>query len=250
MLPLLSAVLIASLLGSVHCAGMCGGFMLFAVGASGPEAPASKGLLHGAYHFGRLTTYLALGAIAGATGAALDIAGDAVGLQRIATGVAGALMIVFGLTALLRSAGVRLPRAPMPPALVRIVQSAHRRAAGSHPIARALIVGLSTTLLPCGWLYAFAATAAGTAHPLLGALTMAVFWVGTLPIMAALGVGLAALTGPLRRRLPLATSGLIVVVGVYTLCARISIPAGDGPAISASSEAPSLAAAGASHCQP
>ena len=79
---------------------------------------------------------------------------------------------------------------------------------------------------------------------------MAVFWVGTLPIMAALGVGLAALAGPLRRRLPLATTCLIMVVGFYTLFARISVPAGDGPALSASSDAPSLAASGHSHCQP
>lgn len=250
MIPLLSAVLIASLLGSVHCAGMCGGFMLFAVGASAPGNPRSKGLLHSAYHFGRLTTYCALGAVAGATGAALDIAGDAVGLQRIAASVAGALMILFGLTAILRSAGVSLPRPPMPAALVRIVQSAHRHAADSPPVVRALTVGLATTLLPCGWLYAFAATAAGTAHPVTGALTMAVFWVGTLPVMAALGVGLAALAGPLRKRLPLATACLIMVVGFYTLFARISVPAGDGPALSASSEAPSLAAAGHGHCQP
>jgi uncharacterized protein len=72
-------------------------------------------------------------------------------------------------------------------------------------------------------LYAFVITAAGTGHPLLGATTMSAFWIGTLPMMIGLGVGLQTLTGRLRRHLPLATSILLVLVGIWTIGGRWAI---------------------------
>ncbi len=57
MIPLLTAALIAGLLGSMHCVGMCGGF---AAGCS----RARMGLP--AWHTGRVLTYGLLGALAGA----------------------------------------------------------------------------------------------------------------------------------------------------------------------------------------
>ena len=53
---------------------------------------------------------------------------------------------------------------------------------------------------------------------------MAVFWLGTLPIMIGLGVGLQAMTGSLRRHLPVATSVLIVAVGLWTILGRMTMP--------------------------
>ena len=39
MIALIAAVFTASLLGSLHCAGMCGAFVAFAVGLDGPARP-------------------------------------------------------------------------------------------------------------------------------------------------------------------------------------------------------------------
>jgi sulfite exporter TauE/SafE len=219
MTALIAAVFIASLLGSMHCAGMCGAFLAFAVGGE------SRAALHAAYNGGRLITYTLLGAIAGALGAAVDLGGSAAGIQRAAAILAGALMVGFGLIAILRIAGARIPRLPLPAFLRTAVTHGHRRAMNWSPLARAWAIGLLTTLLPCGWLYAFAITAAGTAHPIKGAITMAAFWAGTLPVMVSLGVGVQALTGPLRRRLPLITSLLLVAVGLSTVFGRLTLPA-------------------------
>lgn len=220
MMALAGAVLVASLLGSTHCAGMCGAFLAFAVaGEGGP----SRAWLHAAYNGGRLITYITLGAIAGGIGAAVDLGASAAGLQRVAAVLAGAMMVGFGVVAILRMAGVRISRAPIPGFLRDASLRAHRRVAGWGPMTRALAVGLLTTLLPCGWLYAFVITAAGTASPLLGAACMAVFWLGTLPMMVGLGAGLQAAAGPLRNRLPLITSLALVVVGVGTLVGRAGI---------------------------
>lgn len=241
MTALIGAVFVASLLGSLHCAGMCGAFVAFAVAAGGRSG--GRAVLHGAYHGGRLMTYAALGAASGALGAAVDLGGAAIGVQRGAAILAGALMIGFGLVAILRLAGARIRRVPLPPGVRGVVARGHRAVAGWSPAWRALAVGLLTTLLPCGWLYAFAITAAGTASPLLGAATMAAFWAGTLPVMVTLGAGVQALAGPLRRRLPLVTSLLLIGVGAYTVAGRLALPtmASPGDTASVSSDAEALA---------
>lgn len=227
MTALLIAVFVASLLGSTHCAGMCGAFVLFAVAAPGdaPSIRRSRVALNTAYNLGRLVTYALLGAAAGTLGAALDLGGSMVGLQRTAAVAAGAMMIGFGVVALLRARGVKLRRMPLPGFLTRWVAAGHRAVADADPLTRAWTVGLLTTLLPCGWLYAFAVTAAGTGSPIAGAGVMALFWAGTVPILAGLGLGAQALAGPLRARLPVLTSVLLVAVGLYTVFGRLTLPA-------------------------
>ncbi len=221
---LIGAVLAASLLGSLHCAGMCGAFLLFAVGADRQPSRAEQMRLHAAYHGGRLLTYAALGAVAGGVGAALDFGGSYVGVQRVAAALAGALMIGFGLITLAKVAGIRGRTSLIPRAWRARIERVQQRAFGLPPFTRALSIGLLTTLLPCGWLYAFAFTAAGTGHPALGALTMAVFWLGTLPVLASVGIAAQSLAGPLRRHLPVVTSLLLVVVGVFMVAQRVRAP--------------------------
>jgi len=223
MTALILAVLIASLTGSLHCVGMCGAFVAFAVGTDDRPGVRSKALLSAAYNGGRLITYTVLGAVGGALGAALDLGGGYIGLQRTAAIAAGTVMIVFGIVTLLRIKGVKLPKAPVPTFLHRLVGAGQGLAMGMKPVPRALTIGLLTTLLPCGWLYAFAITAAGTASPVTGALTMATFWLGTLPVLVALGAGIQSLTGAFGRRMPAVTAIAIVLIGLYTVMHRLEL---------------------------
>lgn len=224
MIVLLSAVLVASLLGSVHCAGMCGAFVAFAV--TPMDARERRGVLpHAAYQGGRLATYVAMGLIAGVVGASIDFGGSLVGVQRAAASLAGAMMVVVGIFPLLRVVGVRVPEFRAPARVQQVTIAGHRRAATLSQGARALATGLLTTLLPCGWLYAFVITAAGTGHPISGALVMAVFWVGTLPVLVAIGAGAQSLAGPVRRLVPALVSILLCAAGVWNLVGRMAAPA-------------------------
>ncbi len=223
MTALIVTVLVASLAGSLHCVGMCGAFVAFAVGTGDQPSVRSKALLSVAYNAGRLVTYTALGAAGGALGAALDLGGSFIGLQRAAAITAGAVMIGFGVLTLLRIMGAKLPQTPVPTFIHRAVGKGQSLAMGMRPMQRALTIGLLTTLLPCGWLYAFAITAAGTASPVWGALTMAVFWAGTLPALVALGAGIQSLTGVMGRRMPAVTAIAIVLVGLYTVMHRLEL---------------------------
>jgi len=223
MTALIFTVLIASLAGSLHCVGMCGAFVAFAVGTGEKTDARSRALLSAAYNGGRLVTYTLLGAVGGALGAAIDLGGGYIGLQRSAAIVAGGVMVVFGVVTLLRIKGVRLPKIPIPAVLHRVVGAGQGLAMGMKPVPRALTIGLLTTLLPCGWLYAFAITAAGTASPVYGAMTMAMFWLGTLPALVALGAGIQSLTGVLGKRIPTITAIAIVIIGLYTVMHRLEI---------------------------
>ena len=217
------AILIASLVGSLHCVGMCGAFVAFAVGTDDKPGWRNKFLLSAAYNGGRLVTYSILGAIAGTLGHVLDLGGKYVGIQQAAAIMAGVVMIVFGVVALLKVKGVRLPKTPLPKFLVKVVALGQGLAMAMRPLPRALSIGLLTTLLPCGWLYAYAFVAAGTGSPVYGALTMAIFWLGTLPYLVAVGVGVQSLAGVLGRHLPAATAILIVLVGIYTVFYRLDL---------------------------
>jgi len=224
MLPLIIAVLSASVLGSLHCAGMCGGLMFFALGSDQDRTKKARVRLQGAYHGGRLLTYTILGVAAGTVGQAIDFGGGYVGVQRAAAIFAGGMMIVFGLITLARIKGIKIKHVGVPGFLRRFVERAQKAAFGLAPFNRALTIGLLTTLLPCGWLYAFAFTAAGTASPVWGGITMAVFWMGTLPVMVSLGAGIQLLTGPLHAKLPVITASAVVVVGLMTAMGRLQAP--------------------------
>ena len=220
-ITLLAIVLVASLAGSLHCAGMCGAFLAFAIGRTDRRAPRSA--LQLAYHSGRLMTYTSLGVLAGLLGHAINLGGRAAGFQQTAATIAAGVIIAVGLIGLARSLGVRVARFGLPRPMVSAAAYAHERAAALPPIRRAFCVGLITTLLPCGWLYAFVVVAAGTGSPLLGGATMSAFWLGTLPILVALGSGVQALLARFGQRVPAVLSTLVIIAGLTTLMLRTSV---------------------------
>ncbi len=222
MIAVAGSVFLASLVGSTHCAGMCGGIAAFCAGAG--ESSGRRSIAATAtYHAARAASYAAVGAAAGGFGRLLDAGGALVGLQRTAAVAAGITVALVGVALLFSAGGLEAGRASLPAWLRNLVTAVHRTAAAMPPIRRALAVGLATPLLPCGWLWAFALVAAGTGSVAWGALAMLAFWAGTVPVLAALGVGIAAL-GAGRRRLLAAFAGVaMVAVGIHTAAMRASL---------------------------
>ena len=98
------------LLGSVHCAAMCGSFACLASGGDGSHGQQALGST-AAYNLGRLFSYVTLGAIAGAAGAGLDELGAVAGVAAAAAIVAGGAAHGLGAASLAARLGVRVPRA-------------------------------------------------------------------------------------------------------------------------------------------
>ena len=222
MIETASGILLASLVGSVHCAGMCGGFVCFYAGAGGgTDATALRS--HTMYNVGRLTSYLTLGALAGAIGAGVSSLGALAGVQQAATVLAGALMIGWAISTLAAHRGVRVGRLRAPASWQRTMGRA-LHAVREQPMAtRAWLTGLLTTMLPCGWLYVFVAAAAGSGSVRTGILTMALFWLGTVPALLSVGLGAQRLFGPLRARLPMLSATLVLVMGLWSVSGRMTM---------------------------
>lgn len=184
------------LLGGVHCAGMCGGFVLVAA------AGGRRGWL---FHAGRLAGYAALGAVAGLVGHGLDLGGAALGLHRLRFLVAAVLLLLFGLAFL--GAFPRRWLEPGAGAAVRLIGALRRR---GGPFAW-LLLGLPIGLLPCGLLYPMYALAAGSGSPARGALLLLAFGLGTVPLLGSVSVVFARLRVPARQRL-LRGAGVVMLV--------------------------------------
>lgn len=220
MTTLAFAVLGASLLGSVHCAAMCGAFTCLYTdpGRQGTQGRAALHH-HAAYNLGRLASYLLLGVTAGAAGARLG---------PVAALVTGLLLVGWGVHALLRAKGVKLGAPRVPEFWQRAMGSVLLRFRNRPPALRAAATGLATTLLPCGWMWAFVTVAAGTGSALTAALVMTMFWAGTLPMMLTIGAAAQRLTGRFRTRLPLVSAAVIILLGLTSIALHFGVlPGGD-----------------------
>ncbi len=221
-----SAVFLASLLGSAHCVGMCGGLALFCAGAAPTRiAPQLS------YHFGRLCSYASIGALAGLIGNSINTVGSLAGLQEAAALVSGVLLVVWGISALgwgsSFTSSSKLSR-KFTELIAKLFRSSFKRNGNNDSgqeirhiwIFRTFLVGLLTVFLPCGWLYAFVLVAAGTASPLLGSICMFAFWAGSVPALLAFGSVATLLTEPMKRFVPRLTAVLLIIAGLCSVFGR------------------------------
>lgn len=254
-IPIIVSTLIASLVGSAHCIGMCGPFaMLAAVGSrnhetnsTGMQVRKSRGMIAAssllpvvAYHVGRLVIYLVFGILAGILGTALDLTGEWIGLQQGAIVLAGGFLILTGLIGLARlfaqsSSWLQkvLPFSSDAASswLTRFLRRRMGAIQSLTPIRRSFTIGLLTSLMPCGWLYFFVVAASTTQSILLAPLVMAVFWLGTLPALSAVALGATALFAGVRRNINWMIPVMMVLVGTFTIFNRsvISVAAVQRP---------------------
>jgi sulfite exporter TauE/SafE len=175
-MELIWTAFLLGLVGSLHCAVMCGPLVL-AVG-NVPCARHPFATSRFVYNLGRLATYCLIGLLFGAVGKTFILAG----VQRWLSLAAGAAILI-GLLLSTRFA-LRTPSAK----LVLNLKSLFNRVLQRRTLASQFLLGAFNGLLPCGLVYVAAAGAATTLSPIGGALHMAVFGVGTLPMMLGLGI--------------------------------------------------------------
>ena len=191
------------LVGSLHCAGMCGPLAL-ALPAAGNTAPAYL-LGRLAYNAGRIFTYCLLGIVFGLLGYSFLLAG----LQRwvsIALGVA----LLLGLFA-----SRRLALARPVTAAVNKLKSSMSVLLRRRSVASLATLGLLNGLLPCGLVYVACAGAAATGGTLAGASYMTAFGIGTVPMMLA--ISLSGKLVPVSLRLKLVKTIPVCVFLLATL---------------------------------
>jgi sulfite exporter TauE/SafE len=176
---LAGGLFLTGLAGSaVHCAPMCGGFVLGQVADRMARLPAARlcewrrvtsGMLL-PYHLGRLTTYAVLGAVAGSIARASPV------------------FLVIAAVLLIALAAHRAPWLDrVPAAWGRLIGAATARLprgawAGEY------LLGAALGFLPCGFLYAALTAAAASGSSAAGAAAMVAFGLGTVPALAVVGI--------------------------------------------------------------
>jgi len=165
------AAFTAGLVTSIHCSGMCGP-LTCAFFAAKPGSPREIQISGGIYHLSRLVAYATIGGILGASGhsAAKALFAGAPGRLLPWAFVVLFLMIAF-----------RLDR--FVPVIRTFTAVFHRLKFNTMPRFRmSAVLGLATPFLPCGPLYAVFAVALFAGSFLNGAILMASFAFGTMPL--------------------------------------------------------------------
>jgi len=178
----LAAAFLLALLGGVHCAGMCGGF----VAALHSSAPAGSSRIRFAlaYNAGRILSYCAAGALIGLLGAGL-YASDVLPVQVGLLVLAAAVLLAIAFSMLSRPASLRRLEGFGVP-VWRLVQPLARRSFPPRTTTGALLTGLAWGWIPCGMVYAALPLALVAGSVARGAAVMLAFGLGTAPNLAAL----------------------------------------------------------------
>lgn len=202
------AALAAGVVTSLHCAGMCGPLACAACTSPCGKSTNTPAAL---YHAGRLVSYTAAGAFAGLLGS-----------QMLAPFLGGATRSMAWLFALFFLAVVlgldKYIRLPLPPGILS------RALTRGGPNVRSASLGLLTPLLPCAPLYLVIAAAAIAGSASSGALLLAAFAAGTIPLLFLVQNRFAWMQSRFsprtmdltRRGLALASIVLLVARGTFT----------------------------------
>jgi sulfite exporter TauE/SafE len=221
-----AASLAAAAAASLHCAGMCGGFAAAASIEAGRDGIRSPGglrivpgrraiLAHALYHAGKTSSYLFLGALAAAAGAAVNGAGTASAMALSAA--AGIVLVAAGAWSLWPRARAAAPRGGRRARLLGAWSRWGASLVALRSPLRPLHLGVFSGLLPCPLVYAFLARAAASPSVLDALLVMIALALGTAPVLIAAAAAGAAVPPLARARLPVVSGALLAALGLWTI---------------------------------
>ena len=201
---MLLTALIFGLLGSFHCVGMCGpiAFML-PVDRSNNVRKFGQIFL---YHFGRITAYSIIGLVFGLVGKSLNL----FGMQQQLSIIIGILMllVIFIPQKLFNKYNFSRPLYK----IIGKVKSALGKELKKKTPDTFLTIGFLNGFLPCGLVYMAVFGAIATGGAWTGSLYMALFGIGTIPLMTlAIYLG-NFLNVQVRTRIRIAIPVFVVVI--------------------------------------
>jgi sulfite exporter TauE/SafE len=209
----LGSALLSGLMGSAHCAAMCGGI------ATGFAVPSTR---HGWIpalqpNLGRLLGYTLAGALAGGVGHGIVTLASARPIGQALRAAVGVVLVIVALRLLDRSG--RHGYLALPGRLaMRMFAPAWRYARPNGSGLRRVLAGVVWGWLPCGLSSTVLLAAWLQAGALQGGLTMLAFGLGTLPVMVPLTWSGARLGNVLQQKGWRVTAAAIVMLaGLATL---------------------------------
>lgn len=212
-ISILSIITIAFLGSFGHCVGMCGGIVI-AYSSTKIKSDWTKqvqALAHLLYSFGRISTYMILGALFGLVGGVVTFDNLTSGIFLLLTGF---MMVLVGLSLLGKIKFLTIlehtcSKSPL-------YQNTFKALLGSQSLFSFYLLGMLNGLLPCGFVYVFAITAASTGSAFWGAFVMLIFGFSTLPALFSLGFFVGVFKQSNLRDLFIKLASILVIAfGIY-----------------------------------
>ncbi|PLY08153.1 MAG: sulfite exporter TauE/SafE family protein [Arcobacter sp.] len=214
-ISILSIITIAFLGSFGHCVGMCGGIVVaYSSTKIGHKWSKTKqSISHLLYSFGRITTYTILGALFGFVGGVVTFDNITSGILLLSTGF---IMILIGLS--LSGKFKFITNLEHSISKTNIYRTTFKSLVGSETMTSFYLLGMLNGLLPCGFVYVFAITAASTGSPLWGAFVMFIFGLSTLPALFSLGFFVGVFKQITLRNLFIKLASILVIgFGIYIM---------------------------------
>jgi len=212
---LISIATIAFLGSFGHCIGMCGGIVLAYTGTKIDRNwhKSYQAAAHLLYSIGRTTTYTVMGALFGYLGSVTTFNGYTVGALFL---FAGFVMILTGLSIMGKVKFLTIIEHSIMKS--QWYQKSFRSIMGNQTLFSFYLLGMINGLLPCGFVYFFAVTAASTLSPFWGAVVMLIFGLSTIPALFSLGFFTSLLQkGKLRQTMITIASIAVIIYGLFMI---------------------------------
>lgn len=223
---LLLALFVAGLMGGfLHCSFMCGPFVMMQVSRrlenisvhEMSEWSRLKGAAILPYHFGRITTYMILGALAASAGHALS------GIWRESAAILMLLAGIFFILSTFRGSSIKFFDgrivAGIGQKLTKVIQPLSKKPYGW----RGYILGLVLGLLPCGMLYGAIAASAAAGSVWSGIFAMGIFGLGTVPSLLAVGFFGNFIVGLTKKGGRIVAKASILIAGFWLCFVALNI---------------------------
>ena len=214
-MSILISALLLGLMGSFHCAGMCGPIAI-ALPLHGNTT--SQKIFGGTlYNLGRTLTYGFMGAIFGAVGQGLQL----IGFQQKVSVIMGLIMIISVLFPKLFKNQYKMDKS-----WISAVGALKRKIGEMFSIRSfqsLFFIGMLNGLLPCGLVYMAIAGAIGTGGIAEGSLYMMLFGLGTIPMLLAISLAGNIMSLAVRQRINQLIPALVVVVGILFVLRGLSL---------------------------
>lgn len=211
----ISTGFILGLLGSLHCLGMCGPIALAL-----PINQTSKASLlfsRFLYNFGRIISYSLMGFVFGLLGGKLKL----VGLQQILSISTGVLILIYALFP--QKSEAILISIPFIKKIFQKIQVFISPLFKEKSSFALLKIGVLNGFLPCGFVYVGITGAIATGSPLAGMLFMALFGLGTFPLMFAVSVFSSVINLKLRLKIRKVVPAFVVVIAILFILRGLSL---------------------------
>lgn len=184
------------------CLAIVGGLVLSLSASSAKEGGTWRS--QALFHAGRLGGFFILGGVVGLIGNSLHLSLTA---NIVLSGIVALVMLILGINLLDVFHFTKRLQFTLPTRFSRGVMNKGKR---DHYLAPAL-VGIGTFFLPCGFTQSMQLYALSTGSFTQGALTMFVFALGTLPMLALLSFGTLNIAHKPWKGIFFKTAGIIVI---------------------------------------